>query len=84
MIVKVKRADGYTEVHTTDHYTLSTKRELHPIILSAEVYTDAGVKVAVVKRPFAFFYRRFVFKTEMVQEQNTETEEVLTPPDPAA
>ena len=81
MIIKVKRVDGATEMFKTDNYMLSTLKELHPAIIKAEVFTESGARVACLKRPFAFIYRHFIFKPEMLegltknQEEQTEEQE---------
>ena len=67
MNIKVRRVDGFVELFSTDKYTLTTVKELHPAILRAEVFTDGGKRIACIKRPFPFIYKHFVFKPEMLE-----------------
>lgn len=67
MNIKVRRVDGFVELFSTDKYTLTTARELHPAILKAEVFTDSGKRIACIKRPFPFIYKHFIFKPEMLK-----------------
>lgn len=74
MYVKVKRVDSFVELFSTDKYTLTTVKELHPVILRADVFTDSGKRLACIKRPFPFFYKHFVYKPEMLEGLTPQTE----------
>ena len=67
MNIKVKRVDGFVELFSTDKYTFTTVKELHPAILKAEVFMDSGKRIACIKRPFPFIYKHFIFKPEMLK-----------------
>lgn len=74
MNVKVKRADGFVELFSTDKYILTTVKELSPVILRAEVFTDNGKRIACIKRPFPFIYKHFIFKPEMLKGLTPQSE----------
>lgn len=67
MVIKVKRADGETEIYMSDRYRISRFKDFHPIILGVSVY-DNGRKIESVSRPFPFFYKHIIFKTKKVQK----------------
>ncbi len=71
MIVKIERADGETEIFNTNNYRISKPKDFHPLICTVSVY-DNGVKIKTVKRPFKFFYKHFIFKSEKIQKQLAE------------
>lgn len=68
MIVKIERADGEIEIFNTDNYRISKSKEFHPLICKVSVY-DNGKKIKVVKRPFKFIYKYFIFKSKTVQDK---------------
>lgn len=74
MNVKVKRVDGFVELFSTNEYTLTTIKELHPAILRADVFTDNGKRLACIKRPFPFIYKHFIFKPEMLKSLTPQSE----------
>lgn len=76
MNVKVKRVDGFVELFSTDKYTLTTIKELHPVILRADVFTDSGKRLACIKRPFPFIYKHFIFKPKMLEGLTSQPETI--------
>ena len=68
MIVKIERADGQTEVFESGNYLISKVKDFHPIICKVTVYAE-GKRIKVVKRPFGFIYKNFIFKSKQVQEE---------------
>ena len=67
MIIKVKRADGETEIYESPNYRISNCKDFHPLIISVTVY-DNGKKIAKAVRPFKFIYKHFTFKTKKIQD----------------
>ncbi len=58
--VKVKLVDGNTDIFTTDRYTVSTIKQMHPAILDVKVYS--GRKLLIHKRRhFQWFYKKFQY-----------------------
>ena len=68
MIVKIERADGQTEIFESGSYLISKSKDFHPIICKVTVYAE-GKRIKVVKRPFGFIYKHFIFKSKQVQEE---------------
>ena len=62
------RADGVKECFETDRYLISTKEDMHPLIVKVTVY-DKGKKIASYKRPFAWWYKNVTFNSTKVQEE---------------
>lgn len=68
MIVKITQANGIIDIFKTDKYALSTVKEMHPLILKAEVFTETGKKLKKIKRPFCWWYKHVTFKTAKIQD----------------
>lgn len=68
MTVVIKLGDGTSEAFETNNYRITRGKDFHPAILSASVYSG-GRKVLSRRRPFALFYRLFVYRSRKVQEE---------------
>lgn len=62
MTVKLKLANGSTEMFETDKYVVSSIKDLHPDIMQADVYSDFGKKIASIKRPHQKRYLKYEYK----------------------
>ena len=71
MTIKINRADNQIEIFETSNYLISKSKEFHPMICKITVFEN-GHKIACRKRPFSFFYKKFIFKSKKVQEQLNE------------
>lgn len=69
MIIKVKRVDGITELRETNEYLICQRKDLNPLFLKAEVFTDTGKRVACIKRRFQFIYKHFIFTNDRLEEE---------------
>ena len=68
MTIITELANGNTEIFKSDNYTISKIKDFHPLILSVSIY-DNGKKIVSKKRVFKWFYKKFTFKSERVQNQ---------------
>jgi hypothetical protein len=68
MTVKVRLADGNTEIFETANYVIGSERDFHPMIMRIEVY-ECGKRIAVRQRRFGWWYRHFVYPTDYVQDK---------------
>lgn len=68
MIVKVKLANGNTEVFETQNYVIGSDKDFHPMIMQIEIY-DSGKRIAVRRRKFGWWYKHFIFPTDYVQDK---------------
>lgn len=59
--VKVKLVNNNVEVFTTESYVVGLKKDLHPDILSVDVYAGSK-KVYHMQRHFHWFYKKFLYK----------------------
>lgn len=78
--VKVKTVHKATEVFITEKYLICSKKEMHPDILSVDVYAE-GKKICHIARHFKWFYKKYFYKplpTEPATEEPV-AEKVETP-----
>lgn len=68
MLIKIERADGEFEIYESNNYRITKIKDFHPLIVKITVY-DNGTKIKVVKRPFKFIYKHFIFKSKKVQDE---------------
>lgn len=68
MTVVLDLANGNTETFTTENYVISRPKDFHPIICRVTVF-DNGIRIARKKRPFSWWYQKFTFKSEYVQNK---------------
>ena len=68
MTVVLDLANGQTEIFETEKYVISKARDFHPLICGVTVY-DNGRRIARKKRPFSWWYKKFTFKSEYVQNK---------------
>ena len=66
MTIITELADGRTEVFETSNYVISKTKDFHPLLCKVSIY-DNGKKIKSVSRPFKFFYKHFIFKSDKVQ-----------------
>lgn len=66
MVVKTELANGNFEVFETSNYVISKPKDFHPLLCKVSIY-DNGEKINSVSRPFKFFYKHFIFKSDKVQ-----------------
>lgn len=59
--VKVKTVHKTTEVFETEKYLISNKKDMHPDILSVDVYSE-GKKIYHISRHFKWFYKKYLYK----------------------
>ena len=59
--VKVKTVHKTTEVFETEKYLICSKKEMHPDILSVDVYAE-GKKICHTERHFKWFYKKYLYK----------------------
>ena len=59
--VKVKTVHKTTEVFETETYLISSKKNMHPDILSVDVYSE-GKKICHISRHFKWFYKKYLYK----------------------
>lgn len=76
MIVKLELANGEFDLFETGNYKFSTIKDLHPMIVKATIYSG-NKKLKSISRPFKFFYKHFTFKSEKVQKQLAEMNNVV-------
>lgn len=74
--VKVKTVNKITEIFETEKYLICSKKEMHPDILSVDVFTN-GKKICHTERHFKWFYEKFIYKPlpENKNENENETKE---------
>lgn len=77
MIVVTTLANGNKEIFRTENYVISTKKDLHPMILKCVVMTDSGEKIAKISRLFKWFYKHFIFPSEKIQNQLKKEKEMM-------
>ena len=68
--VKVKTIKNTIEVFNTESYCIGEKKNLHPDLLTVDVYAGSR-KVYHIRRHFQWFYKKFLYKpvqTELKQE----------------
>ena len=68
MKVVLDLANGQTEIFETEKYVISKARDFHPLICGVTVY-DNGRRIARKKRLFSWWYKKFTFKSEYVQNK---------------
>ena len=66
MTIITELANGRTEVFETSNYVISKTKDFHPLLCKVSIY-DNGKKIKSVSRPFKFFYKHFIFKSDKVQ-----------------
>jgi hypothetical protein len=71
--VKVKLIDGNIDIFTTDKYMVAPIRQMHPAILDVKVYADRKLLIHK-RRPFQWFYKKFLYKPERVELKQVDTE----------
>ena len=59
--VKVKTIHKTVEVFVTDKYLISSKKDMHPDILSVDVFSE-GKKICHISRHFKWFYKKYLYK----------------------
>lgn len=59
--VKLKTVHKTVEVFVTDKYLISSKKDMHPDILSVDVYSE-GKKICHISRHFKLFYKKYLYK----------------------
>ena len=74
MTVVTELANGTSEVFETSNYVISKAKDFHPLICKVKIYTDGGVLIKSISRPFKFFYKHFTFKSMKVQTKLKELE----------
>lgn len=83
MIVVVTLANGGKQIFRTENYVISTKKDLHPMILKCVVLTESGKKIAKISRFFKWFYKHFIFPSEKIQTQLRKEKEMMEQEMPA-
>lgn len=71
IIVKIKTVQKTTEVFLTDKYLICERKNLHPDILSVDIY-DTGKKICHLKRHFQWFYKKYLYKPLPKNENENE------------
>lgn len=66
MTIITELANGNFEVFETSNYVVSKTKDFHPLLCKVSIY-DTGKKIKSVSRPFKFFYKHFIFKSDKVQ-----------------
>lgn len=72
--VKIKTVHKTVEVFVTDKYLISSKKDMHPDILSVDVYSE-GKKICHISRHFKWFYKKYLYKPlpeEPVKSESSE------------
>lgn len=59
--VKVKTVKNTIEVFNTESYIIGPKEDLHPDLLTVDVYAGSR-KVYHMRRYFQWFYKKFLYK----------------------
>jgi len=59
--VKLKTVHKTVEVFVTDKYLISSKKDMHPDILSVDVFSE-GKKICHISRHFKWFYKKYLYK----------------------
>lgn len=78
MTIVTKLANGNTEIFETPNYIVSKSKDFHPALLSVSVF-QGNKKIFKKSRPFKFFYKHFIFKSDKVQTllKNLEEQKAL-------
>jgi hypothetical protein len=71
--VKVKTVKDTIEVFNTESYVIGKKKDLHPDLLTVDVYAGSR-KVYHMRRYFQWFYKKFLYKPERVELKQVDTE----------
>lgn len=72
--VKLKTIHKTTEVFETEKYIMCCTKEMHPDILSVDIYEN-GKKICHLKRYFQWFYKKFLYKPLPKNENENENKE---------
>ena len=68
MTVVLDLANGNTETFATENYVISRTKDFHPMICMVTVF-DNGRRIARRKRFCIWWYKKFTFKSEYVQNK---------------
>lgn len=75
VVVKLKMVNGGTEVFSTERFSLSPVKDMHPDILDAKVYADRKL-IARKKRLFQWLYKKYFYKPLPAEQNTTEHEPI--------
>ena len=73
--VKVKTVHNTIEVFNTESYVIGKKKDMHPDLLTIDIYAGSR-KVFHVRRYFQWFYKKFLYKPVQQELKPEETEQV--------
>ena len=70
--VKVKTVHNTIEVFNTESYVIGKKKDMHPDLLTIDVYAGSR-KVFHMNRHFQWFYKKFLYKPVQQELKPEET-----------
>ena len=73
--VKLKTVHKTMEVFVTDKYLISSKKDMHPDILSVDVYSE-GKKICHISRHFKWFYKKYIYDNKYKIAFRTEKDRI--------